>query len=622
MATDLRFLFNEKETDKIARLQGMLQGMSTEERQRLKTVFSFFLSDEDLLRMLRDEDDDVLRNFAFETIKFKGRLAVGFLKTCLELDDEDVVLMAVQLLSSIEGPEATKLLIRALSLEWVNVQQAAIVGIGRRRDKALVDHLVPFLEKKFWLKCAAVEAFGEIGSHRVIPMVKPILDDEILLPTSLNALSKIGGKAAFFAIADKWTEREGGNNDESYLRAMALCLGKISERPELSGPLLSRLEDVASKDPFAGPYSLFILLFAGKNVHAQKTVSWLSMIAGELDFTRLFSVRPDLIPHFMEKGDSFLMPVMTALDAKKASQETLLELFVKCGAKIEALELFFDKFGGALTEESLKEILPGMDKMPDRILFSLYPVLKNLARHPGALLASRGKLSLRTGIVVSTIFPSLDESTRELFSELDIKDAAAILRHISLRRRLLMMLDWRSWLERDIDLFAPIAARHFETKAPGDLTGIIRADLARRASPALLTAAGLMKDTGSIPALRELYKGGLPHLRSLSALALAKIGSNEAKSAILELIGSADDSEKHQLISALSVCDSLSRDDLPLFLDDFRNSGNTSIRIIALETIARLDYQKFMGIAKDALLDQDPVVSERTVTLLTCHGLG
>ncbi len=176
-------------------------------RQRAIIVASVLLNENQLLKYLRNEGDDVLRNTALEILKKKGNSILPFTIKLLNDIDPDVVLQAIILLDYLKDTRALEPLRQLLHHENINVVQTTLLALGHIGDKRIVSDIIPFLNKDSWLQIAAIQALSEIRAPSTIAYLEKHLDDPFTGPLAAEAIAKIGSKKALKSLSKYFLNR-------------------------------------------------------------------------------------------------------------------------------------------------------------------------------------------------------------------------------------------------------------------------------------------------------------------------------------------------------------------------------------------------------------------------------
>nr|MDP9121519.1 HEAT repeat domain-containing protein [Acidobacteriota bacterium] len=173
-------------------------------RERALRLGAGLLSEDRLVEYIRNDDDAVLRNAGLEILKLRGTRSFQLAIRLLGDTNPDVVLQAVLVLDHLRDPRALEPLRAALGDADLNVVQAAILAIGRLGNARSTPDLLPFLATDPWLQMAAVQALGDLRSQRAIPALAGLLTDLVVGGMAAEAIARIGGTAAYRALAAQW----------------------------------------------------------------------------------------------------------------------------------------------------------------------------------------------------------------------------------------------------------------------------------------------------------------------------------------------------------------------------------------------------------------------------------
>ncbi|MEL7059697.1 MAG: HEAT repeat domain-containing protein [Acidobacteriota bacterium] len=207
-------------------------------RPRALGLGAAILSNSRLLEYLRQEDD-VHRNAAVEILKLRRQRSLNLAIYLLDDRDPDVVLQAVLILSHLADRQALEPLLALLDHEDPNVVQETLIALGRIGDVRATEPVRRFLRADPWVQTAAIETLGRLGTDEVVPDLAALLDQPILEPLVVEALSAIGGGRALKALIEHWLQRPEQLEATENLRRLADLLERVSGPP----PDVPELED-------------------------------------------------------------------------------------------------------------------------------------------------------------------------------------------------------------------------------------------------------------------------------------------------------------------------------------------------------------------------------------------
>jgi HEAT repeat protein len=165
-----------------------------------------FLPPGELVSMVANQQNAILRNAAIEALKLSGSHGVGALVAALSHADPEVVMFAAQILGDVKADLPVEPLLELLTHEDKNIAQSAIETLGKRRAIDAVPALVNVLENDFWLQFSAITALGEIADARATLPLVARLQDEMYRGEAAEALGKIADAQAMTPLLDVWKE--------------------------------------------------------------------------------------------------------------------------------------------------------------------------------------------------------------------------------------------------------------------------------------------------------------------------------------------------------------------------------------------------------------------------------
>jgi HEAT repeat protein len=148
-----------------------------------------------LISLLRDEDNAGLRNSTSESMVRLGKKALPALISHLHDDDHDLRKLVVDALGAIGGKESTQALIDALSDPDMNVAAAAAEGLGTVGDRKAVPFLLKGLQtcQNDFLIFNILGALGQLGEPGPLPVVvKELARRDIMKRAVYECLGRIG----------------------------------------------------------------------------------------------------------------------------------------------------------------------------------------------------------------------------------------------------------------------------------------------------------------------------------------------------------------------------------------------------------------------------------------------
>ena len=149
-----------------------------------------------LIEAVADQADSRRRNAAMDALARGGPRSVPALVRGLHHGDPEVAMFSAGVLARTGSPAAIPHLVSLLDHQDVNVAQQVIDSLSQMRSSLAVDALVKVLDRDPWLRFAAVHALGEIGDHRAVPALAPLLEDDTMREAVIGAMGKIGSAEA------------------------------------------------------------------------------------------------------------------------------------------------------------------------------------------------------------------------------------------------------------------------------------------------------------------------------------------------------------------------------------------------------------------------------------------
>lgn len=164
---------------------------------------------EDLIDMLRSQDNAGLRNSAVESLERLGRKAIKIL--CLHVVDEDhdVRKFIIDIMGNIGDPAFVPALINALDDPDANARAAAAENLGKIQDPRALPELLEALAKSdVLLKFTILEAVGKIGRAVPVSAIAPLANDNLLKKAVFDCLGSIGDADAVPLLVDGLKEKQ------------------------------------------------------------------------------------------------------------------------------------------------------------------------------------------------------------------------------------------------------------------------------------------------------------------------------------------------------------------------------------------------------------------------------
>lgn len=156
-----------------------------------------------LIQLMRDEDNAGLRNSTAEVLAGLGPQAVPFLLEYRQDPDHDLRKLVVDTMGIVGGDDAIKGLIASLHDPDMNVAAAAAEGLGAIGNSSAAPELLKMLEQNVgdFLNFNILTSLGSIGEPGPLPQViAGLAKQSMLLRAVLDCLGQIGGDVAAAGI--------------------------------------------------------------------------------------------------------------------------------------------------------------------------------------------------------------------------------------------------------------------------------------------------------------------------------------------------------------------------------------------------------------------------------------
>ncbi|MDJ0766833.1 MAG: HEAT repeat domain-containing protein [Myxococcota bacterium] len=589
--------------ERVAAVERLLRSPSQAIREAVTRVGSSALGDDELVRYIRDRDDDVLRNAALEMLKYRGRAAVELGISLLKDRDPDVVLQAVLLLDHLKDPRTLQPLRGLLEHPNANVVQATIVAIGHIGHAGAASDLIPFLKSSQWFQFAAIQALGDL---RVPAGVEPLaeqLSDPMTGPLAAESLARIGGEQAYWHLADHWVQT--CTDDDARLQLVAHVLeGLIHEPAQVTGFQEALAERLTTGQVPGRAAAARCLLALGEGPHDSKALEALTAdpINGE-SLPACLAKRPDLISELL----------------KQRGQRRSWGFFL---AAEFPEEISLDDFSAALADcpdhEHLDAISKALDRMDNPnlgdVLLEFYcrippdsrlVLAPHMRRHRASLQKALAELEDDVTVTQSLVAATLAESPEKAASAvLKLPDDARVevISQLGDQPDTLRQLPWEKWLNQKPEVYGPVATQMAEQAGLYDLLPKLRELLEKDPSVSLIRVVETLGDAESVPILTSLLDRNEPRLQPFLFGALGKLGGPEARAALKDATKSEDQQWRRFAFRALADC--FSDEEEGVFRDG-SDDDDWHIRLVSAQVLGRIGSPGDLAIL--ARLAADPV---------------
>ncbi|HVR97633.1 MAG TPA: HEAT repeat domain-containing protein, partial [Thermoanaerobaculia bacterium] len=538
-------------------IERLVRNSSPGIRERALRIGSAVLSDEQLTEYLRNDEDAVLRNAGLEIFKMRGGRSFPFAIRLLKDPDEDVVLQAVLILDHLRDPRALEPLRGVLDHPDTNVIQAALLAMGKIGDARCIPDLLPFLSGDAWLQMAAVQALGDLRSPLAIRPLSGLLTDLLVGSLAAEAMARIGGAAAFRALAAHWLAYREQLESEAMLGLLAHVLEGLSQPPTrvegLEEALAEALADPAVEARSAAARCLLVLGPTAWDEAALDTLAE-SQPSGAAGFPPALARRQDLIGLLLTRaGDLRAWGFyLGARHPRAVPAEEFFAALPEATGALEFLEPIARALGKLRHARLGSALLDLYLRLPAESRGVLSRVLKSHAREVSEALAARAEVDPVDRLVLSAL---LGQPAREVVQgilELPPSQRPSAVSQLDDLKPVVRLLPWEEWLAAAPGLYGEIAAEaacHAELR---ELLPALRERAAAAPTPPYIRAFGTLRDRDSVPLLLDLLERQRP-LRPLVLEALGRIGGPEARAVLRESTRSGDRGEARIAFRALSV---------------------------------------------------------------------
>ncbi len=601
--------------ERIEAIEKLIRNPSPGIRSRALRMGAAAIPDERLKHYLRSDADDVLRNAGVEILKMRGnrgfRLAIQLLKD----DDSDVVLQAVVVLTNLRDPRGLEPLRSTLHHPDPNVVQEAIVAIGQIGDARAIPDLLGFLGSDSWLQMAAVQALGNLRSPVAVPPLQGLLTDFMAGPLAAEALARIGGPAAFEALAAHWLRFSNELDVETTLGLLAHVLEGLAHAPEPPEGLIANLEELLEDEQ--------------ENVRVAVARCLLSLAAGGEDSRLLaqiasFHREPAVLPACLHHRKDLIGDLLHEPGIQRAWGFLLAARFVDAtpaAAVASALEQ-------PPAQDHLGPILRALEKLHDpeigAALLGFYlrlPEEQRIKAHP-LIRIHRQALNQRlevdtevdpsTRVVLKALMGQPLESVEADLVELPTEAQVRAVQELLDLEELMRRLPWQRWLEENPESYAAVAADFASRAGLRELAASFRRLVRERPEPFLIRTLGELGDRDSVPFLVELMQPDAP-LEPLVLESLGRIGGPAARSALRAATASGRPQRERMAYRALSRCATEEDDEI------FRNATSHSdwyVRLSCAEVLGRFSRPENFAALAQLASDPVPIVAQRALSFL------
>lgn len=600
-------------------VEQLVRSSSPEIRDRALHIGAAVLSDRRLTELLREEEDAALRNAGSEIFLLRGSRSLPAVVPLLGDPDPDVLLQAVLILDRLRDPRALEALHGVLAHSDVNVVQEAILAIGRLGDGRSVQRLLPFLQGEMWVQMAALQALGDLRSPEGVPPLAGLLGDPLLGSLAAESLARIGGEAAFNALAHHWQEGEATVEDEIMAGLLAYVLEGLPapprQEPEGLREHLKYLLRSAGETQSAAARCLLCL---GPGPWDEEALAVLAASQPPSDFApEPLRHRPDLMPRLLRGGAAerswgFLL---AARFPDQVPAPELLAAVRDAAAKPGWMSAEILAALGHVHVPGIAQIVLDLYlRLPAESRAPLEPVLAAHAETLRATLSQwpqRAELDEVSRLELAALLGEPAETLAEGILALDPPVRRQAVSRLTHHEALMRRLPWAEWLREEPDLFTGLAAEAASRYDLGELRDALRVRLLTAPSAALVRALGELKDSASTLLLIRLLDER-QNLRPVVLEALGRLGGSAARGA-LRTAALAGGPDARIAYKALASCHRPG--DLPLFREA-ASHPDWFVRLAAVQVLGLSFDPDDAALLARLVADPVPGVAQKALSLL------
>jgi HEAT repeat protein len=604
---------------RVEALERLVRNPSPGIREQALRIGASVLPESRLTEYLRDPADAALRSAGSEIFRLRGGRSLPAVLRLLRDADPDVALQAVLILDRLRDPRALEPLHAILGHADSNIQQEAILAIGHLGDARSIPHLLPFLTSDLWVQMAAVQALGDLRAPAAVPHLAERLTDSLVGSLAAEALARIGGEAAFRAMAAHWPAGGLEIDDETLLGLIAHVLEGL-QRPEDAGAppgfreaLSARLHDRSDEVRSAAARCLLALGASRWDAEALATLASALPVA---------TVRPSALA----RRRDLIAPLLADAGEPRAWGFQLAASFPKdvpAGAFLAAASETAER------RELLPHLLQALEtvRVPGlgEVLLDLYLRLPADSREAfGPALEAhrdevRSALDSRQGVdeadrVVLSAFLGLpiDEVVLSIL-DLEPSFRPGVISRLMRIEGMAPLLPWDDWLEEAPELYSAPAAEAAARCGMTELLPALRARAAVVPSAPLIRALGVLGDREAVPVLARCLEGR-EELRPAILESLGRIGGPEARGVLRSaLLAQGAGTEARAVYKALAACVGPGDDVL------FRSAvahPDWQVRLAAAEVLGRFSRPGNLVALTRLASDSVPAVAHRALSAL------
>lgn len=601
--------------------EALVRDPSPEIRTQILRIGATILPDDRLVEFLRRDDDAVLRNAGLEILKLRGQRAVDLALSLLDDPDEDVVLQAILILDAARDPRALEPLRRMLGHEDLNLCQAAITAVGHLGSADALDDLLPFLDRKPWLRLAAVEALGQLRSPAAVGPLSEQLTDLMVGDSAAEALARIGGPTAFDALAEHWLRFHDELDPAELLEYLAhVAEGLAPPPPSPPGFADSLKSPLLGDNGRASLAAARLVLATGREPLQEEALARLAQTPQDAaTLPAALRHRADLTEPLLERGGVYATwGLLLAAHSPGPTDEDVLVRAVQ-GLEADGLATLLTALGALLRLES---------ERLDRALlgFALRLPTYQLAQMGSALSEARERILRQLEVdtpahrvqelILRAELGQEGEAWRRTLLDLPPEHRLAVVEVLGHGHDLVLELPWARWLRDEPDRYAAAAAEAARHGGFTEMLPDLRHCLSRRPAAEIVRCLGELRDEEGVELLEKLLESR-PDLAPVILDSLGRIGGDAARRVLRRQLDEAAGHREDLLrpaFRALSRC-AVAGDE-----DRFRQATahpDWHVRLAAAEALGRFGQEEAnrTHLARLAA-DPVPVVAQQALATL------
>lgn len=267
---------------------------------------------EQLLNLLRNEDNAGLRNSAAEAVIRLGAMCATPLISMVCDQDADVRKFIIDVMGAIGDPLFVPALLSALQDPEVNVASSAAEQLGALGDISVAEHLMQAIlsRDEVLFRFSALGALGLLAKSIPVPeaLVK-LAEQDILKKAVFDCLGAISDESSFKLLLNGFSSRQ-KNSRAAAVKALFRIYGRSSTVSQ--GTINDALQLLKENDIISG----LLELHDGRDAVLTDALLWISVVTRDIRFI------PFLIEAYVDERTA-----NTALSALKSfGREALLEI--------------------------------------------------------------------------------------------------------------------------------------------------------------------------------------------------------------------------------------------------------------------------------------------------------